>query len=368
MSLFPHAGSANAADASARPSDLGLAASGTPSDVVVVTAADDRYALPLAVTVRSALDRLGATRRLQLYVLDGGVSAESKRRLEASWRDPRLTLHWMTPSLDLVRDLVVSEHVNIVTYLRLLMPAVLPESVTRAIYMDADMLVCRDLGALWDEPQGGHAVLAVADVAAPYLDSATALPTYDRCCRHLAAITPIVNFRELGLRGDAKYFNGGLLVADIAQWRREGLAQRMLACLREHRSHVLWWDQYALNVVLADQWRELDARWNQGAHLFVFPSWRESPLERAAYNRLRNDPWIVHFCSPSKPWHYFCRHPFTSEFRRCAATTAWADWRPERPPRFASKWWDFHYQPLRSQWKTHVRAAKRALGYRRRAA
>ncbi len=337
-------------------------------EIVLASAADDGYAMPLAVTIRSALETLGPSRRLRLFVLDGGLSDASKSRLLQSWNDPRLAVEWITPRVDDVRDLVVSDHVNVVTYLRLLMPLVLPERVKRTIYLDADMLVRRDLGMLWDEPQGGHAVLAAGDIAAPYLDAAAQLPSFERCRKYLAAYTPVMNFRELGLPADAKYFNGGLLVADLDLWRREQLAQRMLGCLREHRDHVLWWDQYALNVVLAGKWRELDARWNQGAHLYAYPQWQDSPLERDAFERLHRDPWIVHFCSPSKPWHYFCRHPYTRAFRQCLARTAWRDWQPEQPENFLHRWWDFHYQPLRQQWKTRVRAVKRAVGYKRQQA
>jgi lipopolysaccharide biosynthesis glycosyltransferase len=180
--------------------------------------------------------------------------------------------------------------------------------------------------------------------------------------------TPIPNYRELGLPPDAKYFNGGLLVANIAQWRRENYAGRMVKCLRDHREHVIWWDQYALNVVLANKWRELDPRWNQGAHIFVYPNWRESPLDRDTFAHLRLDPWIVHFCSPSKPWHYFCHHPFARDFFRCLDQTDWKGWRPERPDRFWHKWWDFHYRPLRNKWKTNVRSAKQFIRDKRRAA
>jgi lipopolysaccharide biosynthesis glycosyltransferase len=338
-------------------------------DIVVVSATDDGYAMPLAVTIKSALDYLGPDRRMRLYVLDGGLSQETKSRLLWSWIDPRLTVEWVRPDIDLVRDLMVSHQVNLVTYLRLLMPLVLPAEVTRAIYLDADMLVRRDLGELWDEEQGGHAVLATVDIAAPHLDSPSCLSTFERCKEYLAAFTPIMNFRELGLPGEAQYFNGGLLVADIAEWRRENFAKQMLDCLRQHRQHVLWWDQYALNVVLAGKWRPLDYRWNQGAHLFVYPHWRKSPLDQATFTQLRTAPWIVHFCSPTKPWHYFNNHPFRSEFFRCLDRTDWQGWRPERPQDFLRQWWDLHYQPLRSGWKKHFRNVKQLIrGQRRKAA
>jgi lipopolysaccharide biosynthesis glycosyltransferase len=131
---------------------------------------------------------------------------------------------------------------------------------------------------------------------------------------------------------------------------------------------VLWWDQYALNVVLAGRWRSLDHRWNQGAHIYAYPSAAASPLDAATFARVHNDPWIVHFCSPTKPWHYFCRHPYTADFRRCLRRTAWQSWRPERPEKFAKAWWDFHYKPLRLRWKTKRRLLKESLGFKPRKA
>jgi lipopolysaccharide biosynthesis glycosyltransferase len=340
----------------------------TEHDVVVVSAADDNYAMPLAVTIRSTLDTLDPRRRLRLYVLDGGLGDNTKDRLLRSWSDPRLSVEWIQPDMSQVGDLMVSHQVNVVTYLRLLMPYLLPTHVARAIYIDADMLVRRDLGELWDEPQGSHAVLAAPDAAAPVFDAPAALRNFENCRSYLAAHTPIANYRELGLPADARYFNGGLLVANLDLWRREKLADTMLRCLREHREHVLWWDQYALNVVLAGRWRAFDERWNQGAHIYAYPNWRLSPFDRATFAQLRIAPWIVHFCSPSKPWHYFCHHPFTRDFYRCLDQTDWRGWRPERPANFLKNWWEFHYLPLRAEWKRRVRAAKQVVRPKRRKA
>jgi lipopolysaccharide biosynthesis glycosyltransferase len=322
--------------------------------------------MPLGVTIRSAIERLDPCRRMNLFVLDGGLTEDSRARLSKACDDLRVSIEWLHPDVEAIRDLPVSDHISVAAYLRLLMPALLPQDVTRLIYLDADMLVRRDLAELWAESQGTHAVLAVQDMAAPYLDAATSLPGFGRCHRHLAAMTPIPNFRELGLPRDAEYFNSGLLVVDLAQWRRERYAEQVLDCLREHREHVLWWDQYALNVVLAGKWRALDRRWNQGANIYHYPNWQESPWDRQTFTELRESPWIVHFCSPSKPWHYFCRHPFAGEFRRCVSRTGWKDWRPERPDDFLRLWWRCHYGPLRRQLKLRRRAMMEGIGLHRR--
>ena len=321
-------------------------------DVVVVTAADDGYALPLAVTIRSALANLQPARRMRLYVLDGGLSDESKSRLLRSWGTNRLTVDWIAPDRTTVEGLEISRHVNLVTYFRLLMSAVLPSDVTRAIYLDADLLVRADLSRLWDEPQAGMACLAVADTAAPCIDASLALPSYARCKRYLAAARPIGNYRELGLDPAGRYLNGGVMVADLKLWRAERMAEKMLRCLREYRQHVRWWDQYALNVVLAGQWRQLDPRWNQGAHAYTFPTWQESPFEQEMFSALRHDPWIVHFTSRNKPWHYFCRHPFRRQFFATVDETEWRGWRPAPPANDRLRqWWSYQFAPVRQWWK-----------------
>lgn len=347
--------------------NLDPSAVGGSEEIVLVSAADDAYALPLAVTVRSALDRLGPGRQMQLFVVDGGISSASRDRLSASWRDPRLSVEWLRPRAGRLSGVPVSGHVTASTYLRLILPEVMPRGVDRAIYLDSDMLVRRDLGALWDEPQGAWPLLAVQDQAAPFLDCSTMAVNFDRCKSRLAAVHPVANFRELGLPGNAPYLNGGMLVADLAHWRSEGLSQRLLDCLRDNPEYVLWWDQYALNVVFAGRWRAVDCRWNQGAHIFTYATWRESPMDKQTLRALKNDPWIVHYCSPEKPWNDPCSHPFTAEFRETASRTAWSDWRPKRLSTSRLKLWSAGYRKWRRSLAAQAKDAAEAFSGRRAA-
>src|SRR5207302_5181162 len=53
--------------------------------ISIVSAADDNYAMPLAVTIRSVIDSLPKHQPLAVNILDGGLTDESKRRLARSW-------------------------------------------------------------------------------------------------------------------------------------------------------------------------------------------------------------------------------------------------------------------------------------------
>jgi lipopolysaccharide biosynthesis glycosyltransferase len=210
------------------------------------------------------------------------------------------------------------------------MPRLLPDSLHKVIYLDADLIIRADLGELWDTRFDGAPCLAVQDCHIPFLNAEQALANFDKCGRHLASAVPVSNYRELGLNPLAPYFNAGVLVVDIEAWRHANLTRKMLDCLDRNRDHVRWHDQYAMNVVLSEQWRPLDPRWNQGANVYHFKKWSRSPYDRETFTRLRDDPYIIHFTTKYKPWKISCLHPRRDEFYDYVDRTEWAGWRPAR--------------------------------------
>jgi len=325
--------------------------------MVLVCGADDAYAMPLAVTLRSAIDHLDSNGSIRVFIIDGGLTAKSRNGLLETCDDARVCVEFLHVDMSVLQGLPVSQHISASSYLRLLIPELLPSDIQRVIYLDSDLVIRRDLQQLWSEPQSGYAVLAAQDYAAPYLDSSSAIDSYQRCKLHLGATHPIKNYSQLGMSPSAKYFNAGVLLVDVDHWRREEIAEKMLACLTENRDHVLWWDQYALNVVLYGDWGELDPRWNQGAHLYDYPNHRESPFDRQTFKRLKSDPWIVHFTSEVKPWNYFCPHPHADLFQSYLSRTAWADYEPEVPANYLHLLWKYHSKSV----KTQIRRRRNAI-------
>lgn len=331
------------------------------TEIQLVLAADSKFVMPLAVTVRSVLDNLSAGRRLALTILDGGLDPADKDRLSKSWTSSKLTgLEWRTLDRSVLSALKISGHVNEMAYYRMLVPEALPESVKRVIYLDCDLLVRRDLSEIWDQDSSGSACLAAQDCAAPYLDSATALTSFRSCAAYLVARRPVPNAQALGLDGSLPYFNSGVMLIDVDCWRRENVTRRLIECLRANHQHIRWWDQYALNVVLAGRWKPLDVRWNQGSHLYRFPNWRCSPFDETTFERLRSDPFIVHFTSVVKPWHAECRHPYREDWFQCLDRTPWKGWRP--PTGGLQKVSRSIYWEIREQVRLGIRRTQMLLG------
>lgn len=299
--------------------------------IVLVAAADENFVMPLAAMVTSALCNLAEDRRLLLYVMDGGIAPGSRARLLESWGSQRIFVRWLQPDLGLLGDLKITGHVNALTYARLLMPRLVPDRHDRVIYLDCDLIVLGDLAELWDVPLGDRALLAAQDMTAPWMDSAVALENFAACAPYLSAATALVNYEALGIAPKTPYFNAGVMVVNLARWRADDVAGRVLRYLRDHATFVRWWDQDGLNAVLHDQWGALDPRWNQIPHIYRYPTQAESPFDAATFDAIVNDPKVVHFSARSKPWHGDNTHPRRDLYFAWLDRTAWAGWRPVAP-------------------------------------
>lgn len=273
--------------------------------MVVVCAANGAYALPLAVMLRSVVTHLAPERRLVIYVIDDGISADDKRRVVASLSD-RAVLHWLEPQRTGYSSLPLWGRMTLTTYDKLLAPALLPASVEKAIWLDCDLLALSDVTPLWDADLAGHHVLAAQDALVPYVSSRFG----------------VAGWRELGLPADAKYFNAGVLVMDCARWRADGVTAAAFDYLRRFRRSVFFWDQEALNAVLSGRWGEVDPRWNCNLGF-------ERPLLDGGRPSGKPAPWILHFSGNLKPWAYSGTSVYDALYLECLDATAW---RGQRPP------------------------------------
>ncbi len=302
------------------------------ADVInVVCAADDAYAIPLAVTLRSMCDQLNADSQIQLFVLDGGISEKNWIGLRETLANEPLELNVIKPDKSLVKDLKVSHHISHTAYFRLLAAELLPDTIDRAIYLDSDLLIKDDIGHLWSLPLNDAFCLAAVDIACPYIDARLGSGNFRLSSPYLATCCPIRNYRQLGIDGSLEYFNSGVMVINLDRWREENVAERLLRCLHDNRKHVWCWDQYALNSVFAGQWEQFSPRWNQGAHTFEYPSAAYAPIDPARWTEMKENPAIVHFTTEFKPWHPHSDHPRSELFFDGLAGTAWNTWTPSKP-------------------------------------
>lgn len=264
--------------------------------VVLAMSADDRYAIGLAVTVRSALERLRG-RPVELTVADGGLSVRNRERILRSFDGFAIATRFVKPDVSRVKRLKTRGYIRTPTYFRLLLPDLVPKTRHKALYLDADLLVNADLGRLFDTPLEGHAAAAV----------------HSLMCPHVVCISGILNFAELGLPPETPYFNAGVVLMDLDQWRKDRIGAEAIAYVERNRKHLNLFDNDALVAGLTGRWKKVDRRWNVE---------HTAPPEEA---------FINHFIMRNKPWHPGYRHPSRDRWFEVLDRTAWTGWRPAEP-------------------------------------
>jgi lipopolysaccharide biosynthesis glycosyltransferase len=299
----------------------------TRTPLVVACGADDRYSMALGVVLQSLLTHLRRDTELYLYILDGGISENNKKRLSRVVEGKpfiKTHLEWKYPDVTQFQQLKTIGHITAATYLRLLVPDFVPDRFDKAIYLDCDLLVEADLTELWEYDISDHALLAAQDYLIPYVSSVGGMSKY----------------AEWGLDPALPYLNAGVLVFNLRRWRAELLGQRVFRFLQEHGEHLTFNDQDGLNVVMAGDWGMIEPRWNVATSILMFDQWMPSSF-RDGIGPLRaellNGRSIHHFVGSMKPWHLDCQHPAKLRWRQVLAQSRWFEpvetARPRSQPR-----------------------------------
>jgi lipopolysaccharide biosynthesis glycosyltransferase len=305
------------------------------SPIHVATAADDNYAMPLAVMLASIQQSLGE-RPVRVHVLDGGITPDRKERVCRPLDPETVRVHWIEPDLSEIEALNTDGHVSLATYFRLLVPSHLPEALDRVIYLDVDLVVQCDLADVWNRIQGDAPLYAVQEGQ-----------------RVVSGPKGVFNWQELGLPPDAPYLNAGVLGINLSRFREQRIDEQVVRYLQQHGERVHFWDQGGINALLAEKWAPLPYRWNQ-THLIDRPDhWLERGVSPETYDQLRaQDACIIHYSGALKPWDYTCRDSRRDAFYEVLAHTEWADYEPPLPRleqkvgvtvgrylRAARRWW-----------------------------
>lgn len=254
----------------------------------LVLCPDDAYAEHAAVTLASVFANSARPELLCVWIVSRGLGSRYRRLLERVVRRGGGRITVVEIDTARVRGAPCGEHISLASYYRLLAPGSLPDEVDRFLYLDSDVVVEADLLPLVEIDLGGNVLAAV----------------FNPCARH----------GQLGLPEGTPYFNAGVLLVDRRRWEAERVTERVLAVIAERPTALRYWDQDALNIVLAGHWTALEPCWNQQHH---FPALKPESLgyEPEVWRRALERPAIIHFTSGSKPWNARNRHPFRSRYR-----------------------------------------------------
>ena len=272
---------------------------------------DNNFWAPAYATMRSVCLFTRRRQDLVFHLCHRTLRPEHRADLEAITAEFPVELRWYDLDAsamfqDVAKRMPENKRLSNIVYARLMIDRLVGPEVSRVLYLDCDMLVRDGIEKLFDIDMEGRPIAAVRDTMGAFITAR----------RDLKGNRDIFDIAD-------PYFNAGMVLIDVAQWRAANIMGRMEQALADGIMQRIYYDQDFLNLVFANNWLHLPWRWN-------------TIDARHAHEGL--DPAILHYTGENKPWGILSgmlhsvafgrlyRHVMTNELFYRFARHRWKRW------------------------------------------
>lgn len=184
----------------------------------------------------------------EIVVLDTGIADKTRKQFEKWAHKKNRVLRFIPIANDSYLNFKednLSLPNDIQYYPRILAPFYARKETKKILYIDADIICLQDLSAIFNIELSDKTVGAVQD---PYYQTFS---------------EGISNYANLNFSNDTPYFNSGVLIIDIQKWVETNITPKVLSTSWLNQKYVSFYDQYALNIELMNNWTLLSDKWNK---------------------------------------------------------------------------------------------------------
>jgi lipopolysaccharide biosynthesis glycosyltransferase len=257
------------------------------SSIHIVTATNDKFAKPLGVMIHSLLSNTRSANKIEIYVIESELSPANKERLKKVVVNAGAGVKFLTIPKSSFGGLKTRPNLPQETYYRLAIPKLLDKKISKALYLDSDIIVKKDITELWKINLDDYYIAAVKRPNIP-----------DRV------------YKRLGIPKKSGYFNAGVLLMNLKKWKKDKISEKILKFAKK-KSLIKFPSQDPMNAVLRGKWLKVSPKWN-----YITTYARKNP---------NINPYIIHFTGPKKkPWENG-KHVFRDEYLKYVKTLKWND-------------------------------------------
>ncbi|WP_026952141.1 glycosyltransferase family 8 protein [Algoriphagus mannitolivorans] len=251
-------------------------------ELPIVFCSDSNFTEHVAVTILSIV-KSNPEFSFDFHLISSESNLSKLSKLERLSEDYNSNFQSHHPDFSVFDAFPKVHHLNLACYYRLLAPKLIQEK--NYLYLDIDIIVSGDLSVFLKFLHSKFVLAAAADPVYRWED-------------------------DLGMSPESLYFNSGVMLVNREKWNSEKITERVMEYIASHPSTIRFGDQCALNAILDGKFEELPPALNQQAIIFrndipkMEKIWTREEIEEAI-----NNPVVIHFTGPSKPWQYQCSHP-----------------------------------------------------------
>lgn len=268
----------------------------------IVICIDDNFLMQACTFITSLI--YTNKENINLFVISEKLSDLSKKEINNIISGTNISVNFIFIDLESLPPLPLEgkNHISIATYYRLLIPFVLPKTISKVLYVDCDMIMLDSLEELYNTDLSSYCAGVVIDMFNDDIE----IP------------------KRLLYNEKVGYFNAGMLLINLDNWRSEKTSEKAIEFISNHPEKCLAHDQDALNHSLNGNYTNVSTRYNlQLDFLCDFSNLIVDEKHFDDILQARINPCIIHFTGPTKPWLKNCNHPYKILWNYFQNKTKW---------------------------------------------
>lgn len=241
---------------------------------------DSAYVQHCAVSLCSLLKNAREEDNITVYIVSTFLTNEDKGYFYALTHIKKITLHFVVLDESILAGFPVHGYMSAATYLKLVLPYVLPPHVEKVLYLDCDTVVLDSLHEIYTRDLGKCLLGAVPDINFKHVQELF-LYHYKKYIR--------------------EYYNTGVLLMNVQELRSFNLLEKARAFCQTMESPK-YWVQDILNYVLPqDSFLLLPCQYNFMAWYCPHQDFYDIQT-LGAYQEKLGKPCVIHYTGAEKPW------------------------------------------------------------------
>ena len=222
----------------------------------------------------------GGAEHYDAYVLHSDLDAGTRTALQSAIPGS-VSLRFVQVDSGLFAGFPVFRRYPVQIYYRLAAPCLLPSSLDRVLYLDADTLVINSLAELYGADFEDNLFMA---------------------CTHTRESLTMANRARLGIKNDVPYINTGVMMMNLGRLRKELDMEAIRVYVREHAPALFLPDQDILTALYGRRVKLLDSMvYNLSDRLLS--TYNADPRnEKRGLGWIRKNSVVIHYYGRNKPW------------------------------------------------------------------
>lgn len=261
-------------------------------NIPIVLASDENYAKYMYITIVSILKNKNKKTFCDFYLL---ISKQFKEDITTKFKNleklyTNCKINFIEMGELFTSNTMKIAHITTPTYYRLKMADILPKNYKKAIYLDADVIVLKDLAKYFNTNLNGYYIAGVKAVG--YI-----INTSNRSY-----------YKNIGISDMSNYINAGVTLWNLDKIRKDNITPKLLELAKNNYNSQ---DQDVINLGFYKHIKTLPLKYNVMTTYKTRYIDGDTKVKNNFYNiyskknviEAINAPVIIHYADKTKPWN-----------------------------------------------------------------